>query len=87
MRDKNIEKIDNSEKTLFKYEEQDLKYYEDYTGMRFSSYTKDFYTIVESLREDIFNTISYQSNTSDPMLVISSFDINANQPPPNFIYG
>jgi len=75
--DKNIEKIDNSEKTLFKYEEQDLKYYEDYTGMRFSSYTKDFYTIVESLREDIFNTISYQSNTSDPMLVISSFDINA----------
>jgi len=74
--DKTIDKI-NNEKTLFKYEEQDLKYYEDYTGMRFSSYTKDFYTIVESLREDIFNTISYQSNTSDPMLVISSFDINA----------
>lgn len=74
--DKNINEI-SSEKTLFKYEEQDLKYYEDYTGMRFSSYTKDFYTIVESLREDIFNTISYQSNTPDPMLVISSFDINA----------
>ena len=45
--------------------------------MSFTSYTKDFYTICESLREGIFNTISYQSNTSDPLLVIGSFDINA----------
>lgn len=75
--EKQIDKIDDDSKTLFKYKEQDLKYYEDYSGISFSSYTKDFYTISESLREGIFNTISYNSNTTDPGLVISSFDINA----------
>jgi hypothetical protein len=75
--EKMIDKIDDDTKTLFKYKEQDLKYYEDYSGIQFSSYTKDFYTISESLRDGIFNTISYQSNTTDPALVISSFDINA----------
>lgn len=75
--EKQIDKIDDNTKTLFKYKEQDLKYYEDYSGIQFSSYTKDFYTISESLRDGIFNTITYQSNTTDPGLVISSFDINA----------
>lgn len=73
-----IEKeLDTDKKSLFNYQEKETKYYEDYNGMNFSNYTKDFYSIVESEREDMFNTIKYKSNTSDPSLIIKSFDINA----------
>jgi hypothetical protein len=73
-----IEKeLDNNKKTLFNYQEKETKYYEDYNGMNFNNYTKDFYSIVESERDDMFNTIKYKSNTSDPSLIIKSFDINA----------
>ena len=73
-----IEKeLDNNKKTLFNYQEKETKYYEDYNGMNFNNYTKDFYSIVESERDDMFNTIKYTSNTSDPSLIIKSFDINA----------
>lgn len=74
-----IEKeLDTDKNSLFSYQEKETKYYEDnYTGMNFNNYTKDFYSIVESEREDIFNTIKYKSNTSDPSLIIKSFDINA----------
>ena len=72
-----IEKeLDNNKKTLFNYEEKETKYYEDYNGMNFNNYTKDFYSIVESERDDMFNTIKYKSNTSDPSLIIKSFDIS-----------
>lgn len=73
-----IEKeLDNDKKSLFNYQEKETKYYEDYNGMNFNNYTKDFYSIVESERDDMFNTIRYKSNTSDPSLIIKSFDINA----------
>jgi len=73
-----IEKeLDSDKKSLFNYQEKETKYYEDYNGMNFNNYTKDFYSIVESEREDMFNTIKYKSNTSDPSLIIKSFDINA----------
>ena len=73
-----IEKeLDNNKKTLFNYQEKETKYYEDYNGMNFNNYTKDFYSIVESERDDMLNTIKYTSNTSDPSLIIKSFDINA----------
>jgi hypothetical protein len=73
-----IEKeLDINKKTLFNYQEKETKYYEDYNGMNFNNYTKDFYSIVESERDDMFNTIKYKSNTSDPSLIIKSFDINA----------
>jgi len=71
-----INNVNNSD-SLFKYEEKDVKYYEDYTGMCFTSYTKDFYTISESTRNDMFNEITYQANTTDPSLILKSFDINA----------
>lgn len=71
------EKINSNENSLFKYQEKETKYYEDYNGMSFNNYTKDFYSIVESERDDMFNTIKYKSNTSDPSLIIKSFDINA----------
>ena len=73
-----IEKeLDTNKKSLFNYQEKETKYYEDYNGMNFNNYTKDFYSIVESERDDMFNTIKYTSNTSDPSLIIKSFDINA----------
>ena len=73
-----IEKVlDTQKKSLFNYQEKETKYYEDYGGMNFNNYTKDFYSIVESERDEMFNTIRYKSNTSDPSLIINSFDINA----------
>jgi len=73
-----IEKeLDTNKESLFNYQEKETKYYEDYSGMNFNNYTKDFYSIVESERDDMFNTIKYKSNTSDPSLIIKSFDINA----------
>jgi len=73
-----IEKeLDSNKNSLFNYQEKETKYYEDYNGMNFNNYTKDFYSIVESERDDMFNTIKYKSNTSDPSLIIKSFDINA----------
>jgi len=73
-----IEKeLDTNKESLFNYQEKETKYYEDYNGMNFNNYTKDFYSIVESERDDMFNTIKYKSNTSDPSLIIKSFDINA----------
>jgi hypothetical protein len=72
------EKFDNSDKTsLFNYQERETKYYEDYIGMCFNTYTKDFYSIVESTKDDIFNIVKYKSNSKDPSLIIKSFDINA----------
>ena len=71
------EELDNDAHSLFKYQEKETKYYEDYNGMNFNNYTKDFYSIVESERDEMFNTIKYKSNTSDPSLIIKSFDINA----------
>lgn len=72
------DKFDNSDKTsLFNYQERETKYYEDYTGMCFNTYTKDFYSIVESTKDDMFNIIKYKSNSKDPSLIIKSFDINA----------
>ena len=63
--------------TLFNYQEKETKYYEDYTGMCFNTYTKDFYSIIESEKEGMFNNIRYKSNTEDPSLIIKSFDINS----------
>ena len=71
------EKLEREKDSLFNYQEKDEKYYEDYTGMCFNTYTKAFYSIVESKKEDMFNYIDYKSNTNDPSLIIKSFDINA----------
>ena len=74
--DKLVEKEDSEKESLFDYREKELNYYEDYTGVCFTAITKDFYTISESTRDGIFNTILYDSNTKDPSLVLKSFDIN-----------
>ena len=74
--DKKIESLD-SDKGLFQYKEEQVKYVEDYIGMITITETKDFYRITEATKDDIFNNISYQANISDPLLVIKSFDINS----------
>jgi len=72
------DELDKSDKSsLFNYQEKETKYGEDYTGMCFNTYTKDFYSIVESTKDDIFNIVKYKSNSKDPSLIIKSFDINS----------
>ena len=72
------EKFNKGDKSsLFNYHNTETKYYEDYTGMCFTTRTKEFYSIVSAEKEDIFNNIRYKSNVHDPSLIIRSFDINA----------
>jgi hypothetical protein len=76
--EKYIENIDKENKdNIFNYEEKDIKYYETYAGLSFQSIAKDFYAISKSEIDGIFNTVSYQSNTTNPYLILQSFDINS----------
>jgi hypothetical protein len=75
-------KIDNQEEisredSLFRFKEEDVRYYEDYTGMCWNSYTKDFYTITSSEKKGIFNEIGYKASTDEQGIILNSFDINA----------
>lgn len=63
--------------SLFNYRNTETSYYEDYTGMCFTTKTKEFYSIVSTEKDDIFNNINYKSNVEDPSLIIRSFDINS----------
>lgn len=74
--DKLVDNVESQKDTLFDYKEKELNYYEGYNGVCYISVTKEFYSITESTRDDIFNTILYSSNKSDPSLVIKSFDLN-----------
>jgi hypothetical protein len=72
-----IDGIDtNNKKSLFKYQEKETKFWEDYTGMRYSSINKDFYTVESSEHEGMFNRVKYKSNKPDTDLLLRSFDIN-----------
>ena len=73
-----IEVLDESDKSsLFRYQEKKITYFEDYVGMKFNSSTKDFYTIINSENDGIFNKITFKSNKSDTDIILRSFDINA----------
>ena len=65
------------EDSLFRFKEEDVRYYEDYTGMCWNSYTKDFYTITSSEKKGIFNEIGYKASTDNQGIILNSFDINA----------
>jgi hypothetical protein len=67
----------NLDKSLFKWDDKEKKYWEDYTGIRSSWITKTFYTVEESRKDCIFNYIKYKSNTNDADLILKSFDINS----------
>jgi hypothetical protein len=73
-----ISEIDDSDKSLlYKYQERETKFWEDYTGMRYGSVKKDFYTIISSEHDGMFNKVKYKSNKIDTDLILRSFDINA----------
>jgi len=72
-----ISEMDPSDKkSLFKYQEKETKFWEDYTGMRYSSINKDFYNIESSEHEGMFNKVKYKSNKPDTDIILRSFDIN-----------
>jgi hypothetical protein len=73
-----ISEIDPSDrKSLFRYQEKETKFWEDYSGMRYSSINKDFYTIEGSEHDGMFNRVKYKSNKIDTDIILRSFDINA----------
>ena len=59
----------------FKQDEENL-WYDDYSGIRFFDKAKNFYSIIESTKDDMFNFIDYKSNTDNPEIIVNSFDIN-----------
>jgi hypothetical protein len=68
--------LEETRETLFRYKETDKKFYEDYTGICWSTYTKNYYAIVSSETNGIFNEILYDSNTEEPQIILNSFYIN-----------
>ena len=73
-----IDGIDpNNKKLLFRYQEKETQFSEDYNGMRYSSINKDFYTIESSEHEGMFNNVKYKSNKTDTDIILRSFDINS----------
>jgi len=73
-----ISEIDiNDKSSLFRYQEKEAKFWEDYTGMRYSSINKDFYTIESSEHDGMFNIVKYKSNKIDTDIILRSFDINS----------
>lgn len=67
----------NDRQSLFRYQEKESKFWEDYTGMRYSSINKDFYTIESSTHDGMFNHVKYKSNKPDTDIILRSFDINS----------
>jgi len=66
----------NKNESLYSYSKKEDIWFEDYNGIAFMTKDKDYYSIVESSKKDIFNIIKYKSNTDNPKIVIDSFDIN-----------
>ena len=73
-----IDGIDpTNKKSLFRYQEKESKFWEDYNGIKYSTINKDFYTIESSEHEGMFNNVKYRSNKSDTDIILRSFDINS----------
>jgi hypothetical protein len=66
-----------NKKSLFRYQEKESKFWEDYNGIRYSTINKDFYTIESSEHEGMFNNVKYRSNKPDTDIILRSFDINS----------
>ena len=68
--------LEENRETLFRYKETDKKFYEDYSGICWYTYTKNYYAIVSSETNGVFNEIVYDSNIEEPQFILNSFDIN-----------
>lgn len=78
--DKQIEYSEEDFKNKkYNFIEKDKRYYEDYTGICYTSIAKDFYSILDCKNDGILNFIYYQANKNSLELVISSFDLNCVQ--------
>lgn len=67
----------SKEDSLYRFKEEDVRFYEEYTGMCWNSYTKNFYIITSSEKKGIFNEIEYKASTDSQHIILTSFDINA----------
>jgi hypothetical protein len=63
-------------KPLFEKKVVDKKYLEEYSSISWISETKKYIRIIDSRTDSDINYIKYVSNTSDPLIVLNSFDIN-----------
>lgn len=69
--------IEDRKEYLFSFkEDEESIWYDDYCGLRFIDKAKNYYSILESSTEGIFNYVKYKSNTTNPEIIIKSFDIN-----------
>jgi hypothetical protein len=68
--------VQDKSQTLYEHSTKEDIWYEDYNGIAFMTKEKDFYCITESTKDGMFNYIKYQSNSSEPRILIDSFDIN-----------
>lgn len=70
----------NKENRLYEFEKKEAIYYDDsYGGINWRNKVNEYYEISESRTNGKINEISYVSNTSDPNLIIESFDLNCVQ--------
>ena len=67
----------SKEDSLYRFKEEDIRFYEEYTGMCWNSYTKNFYIITSSEKKGILNEIEYKASTDSQHIILTSFDINA----------
>lgn len=61
------------------YRKQEKVVFEDYSGLNINFKSSSYYIIEKVDTVDILNNIYYRSNTSDPFIIIDSFDINCCQ--------
>lgn len=75
--DGHLDFIDPTDReTLFRYSEKEVEFYEDYNGYREHPYDKKFYTIKDSTRDGMINTITYDASDESVMLILESFDLS-----------
>lgn len=65
-----------SQESLYLYQEKEQIITDGYYGHRFSSITKEFYSIERTEHDGIFNNVWYKSNKADTDIILRSFDIN-----------
>lgn len=75
-----VETIDKDRFSKYTWiEKEKAKKIDTYSGIKYESRHNKCYRIEEHAREGLLNTVSYVANTSDPNLIIESFDINCTQ--------
>jgi hypothetical protein len=77
--DKQVELNEQSIKEKQHYTHKESHLYDDYNGVRFVYQTKEFYSIDRVTRDEMINTIYYESTGPCPNTILKSFDINCCQ--------